>query len=435
MVLATALVAAQFVLPRRFAFVPLLVAVCHFQGVPVIEVGVAFSTCKLVIIAGLLRAARDQTVPWFTRQPLDLPFAIWAGWMILSGFAHHPEDHNPITVRLSVVFDFAGGYLYARSLLRDREDFLRFIKCLAFVMIPLAVEVVLERAVHRNYYGLMSGGQQSVGVREGRVRAFGPFAHAILLGTFAATSMILLIPLWHRYRRWMILGSTACVMTVLCSASSGPIMTLFAGLFGVALWRWRSSIGTIRNLIIAGIIGLQLIMQAPVWFLMKRIDLAGGSTGWHRAELISAAFNHLSEWWLVGTDYTRHWIAYGVPWSEYHIDITNQYILMGVTGGLPLMLLFMLILVKTFQLVGRGMNLMRLTGDPDEFMLWCVGAALFAHSVAFISIGYFDQTIVAFGFFLGTVPGVCAVPVCAGTEETQSQWQHGGQGEAMSLRQ
>ena len=400
-----------------------------------IEIGVAFSICKIVIVAGLLRAAREQTVGWPTRQPLDVLFAVWAGWMILSGFAHHPEDHNPITVRLSVIFDFAGGYLYARSFLRDRDDYLRCVKCLALVMIPLAVEVFLERAVHRNVYALISGAEQGVTVREGRVRAFGPFSHAILLGTFAATSMILLIPLWHRYRRWMILGSAACVVTVFCSASSGPIMTLFSGLFGVGLWHWRSSIGAIRKLIIAAFIGLQLIMQAPVWYLMAKIDLAGGSTGWHRAELISAALNHLGEWWLVGTDYTRQWMPYGVPWSQYHVDITNHYLSMGVSGGLLLMLCFIGILIKAFQLLGRGIRALRLAGDPNEFILWCVGAALFAHCVTLVSVCYFDQTNVGFGFLLGAVPGLCAVSVCGGCQEEQQEYSDEGQGGAILARE
>ena len=432
--LVIALVVAQFALPRRLAFAPLLVAICHFRNVPVIDIGVNFSIFKILIVAGLLRAARDQTPGGPTRQPLDLLIAVWAGWMVLSGFAHQAKDGNPITVRLSTIFDFAGGYLYARLFLRDREDFLRCMKCLALVMIPLAVEAFLERALHRNFYALIAGGWEGVGIREGRVRAVGPFGHPILLGSFAATSMILLIPLWHRCRRWMILGSAACVVTVFFSASSGPIVTLFSGLFAVGLWHWRSSVGAIRKVIILGFIGLQLVMQAPVWFLMAKIDLAGGSTGWHRAELISAALNHLGEWWLVGTDYTRDWMPYGVLWSENHIDITNHYLSMGVSGGLLLMLCFIAILVRAFQLLGGAMRPMRLANNPEEFILWCVGAALFAHAFTFISICYFDQTNVGFGFLLGAVPGVCAASVGGGWSDEQQEWLGEGQGGALSAR-
>lgn len=152
---------------------------------------------------------------------------------------------------------------------------------------------------------------------------------------------------------------------------------------------------------------LHLAMQAPVWYLMARIDLAGGSTGWHRAELITAALNHLGEWWMTGTDYTRHWIAYGIDWSAYHTDITNHYIAMGVTGGLPLMLLFIGIMLKGFQMLGRRMRQLRQARDPLEFTLWSVGASLFAHCFTFLSISYFDQSTVPHMLVIGALPGLC----------------------------
>jgi hypothetical protein len=207
-----------------------------------------------------------------------------------------------------------------------------------------------------------------------------------------------------------VVSAAACVVTIVCSGSSGPIMTFLSGIFGICVWRWRQSVRRIRTLIILGCVALHLVMNAPVWYLMARIDLAGGSTGWHRAELITAALSHFGEWWLVGTDYTRHWIAYGVHWSEYHIDITNHYIAMGVNGGLPLMLCFITILWKAFQTLGRGMKPLRSVGDPDEFTLWCVGAVLFAHCFTFLSISYFDQNNVALAFLLGCIPGIAAIP-------------------------
>lgn len=404
-----AVLVAQFALPRRLAFAPLLVAVCHFQDVPVLQCGVTFSIFKLVIMAGLLRAWAAGTLGWSSRQPLDVLFALWAGWIILSGFAHHPKDHNPMTIRLSVVYDFVGAYFYARAFIKNREDFLRFIKCLAFVVLPLALMVLVERAMVRDFYGVLDGGMVDPEIRGGRVRAAGPFGHAILLGTFGATSVPLMVALWRRHPRWAFAGMVACGLIVFCSASSGPILTLFSGLLGLTVWHWRTSVRRIRIAVISTVVVLHLVMEAPVWFLMARIDLAGGSTGWHRAELISTALRHLNEWWLVGTDYTRNWMEYGVGWSANQIDITNHYIYMGVTGGLPLMLCFIAILIKAFQLLGRGMRPMREAKDPDEFILWCVGASLLAHCFTFLSISYFDQNTVVLGLVLGSVVGLCTV--------------------------
>ena len=41
-------------------------------------------------------------------------------------------------------------------------------------------------------------------------------------------------------------------------------------------------------------------MKAPVWALIQRIDIVGGSSGWHRYELIDQCIKHFSDWWLMG---------------------------------------------------------------------------------------------------------------------------------------
>ena len=124
------------------------------------------------------------------------------------------------------------------------------------------------------------------------------------------------------------------------------------------------------------------------------IDLVGGSTGWHRSRLIESAMQHLGEWWAVGTDYTRHWMPTGVPWSEDHTDITNHYIAMGVRGGLPLMFLFILFLWRCYSYVGRGIR----AGNPitwsDKYFIWSMGAALLVHTASCISVAYFDQSAI-----------------------------------------
>ena len=111
----------------------------------------------------------------------------------------------------------------------------------------------------------------------------------------------------------------------------------------------------VRWVALLSVLALNLVMSAPVYYLLGRIDLTGNSTGFYRAALIESTIRHFNEWWLGGTDYTRHWMASGVPWSQDHVDITNYYIRMGVDGGLPLMLLFIYILVVAFRIGGTGL--------------------------------------------------------------------------------
>ena len=153
------------------------------------------------------------------------------------------------------------------------------------------------------------------------------------------------------------------------------------------------------------VVALQIVMTAPVYYLMARIDFTGSSTGLHRAALIQSAVEHFSEWWVAGTDYTRHWMATGVDWSPDHSDITNHYIKMGVIGGMPLMIAFIAILVEGFRVVQKTLGISKNTRFEVRYMAWSMGAILFGHAVTFISVSYFDQSM---NFYLMVVAGIAA---------------------------
>ena len=97
-------------------------------------------------------------------------------------------------------------------------------------------------------------------------------------------------------------------------------MAFFAALCALALWKARTWLRAILWLGLIGILALDAVMNDPVYFLMARIDITGGSTGYYRAALIRSAIEHLSEWWLVGTDYTRHWMLTGISVNQASAD-------------------------------------------------------------------------------------------------------------------
>src|SRR5690606_25044593 len=140
---------------------------------------------------------------------------------------------------------------------------------------------------------------------------------------------------------------------------------------------------------VAGYILLDIVMKAPAYFLIARIDLAGGSTGWHRAELIKQAIAHFDEWWFAGTVYTRHWMPSGVTWSPDHSDITNQYINYGVLGGVLLMGLFIGALWIAFLYVGRILHARNCKNINEAKLAWVLGSALFAQAASGVSVSYF----------------------------------------------
>lgn len=324
---------------------------------------------------------------------LDRLMVVWAVWTLLSSVFHN-KPADALVYRLGFVYNACGIYFLLRIFCRSLEDVMTLCRITAVLLIPLSLLVIPERVTGHNLFAALGGVPAISELREGRFRAQGPFAHSILAGTVGAVCLPLMIALWQKQRKTAVAGIVACCSLVFASASSGPIMSVLAAVGALLMWHWRQKMRLIRWSAVLGYIGLDLVMKAPAYYVLSHIDLTGSSTSWHRARLIESAIEFLPEWWLSGTDYTRHWMPTGVPWSSDHTDITNHYLRMGVLGGLPLMFLFIAVLAKGFSYVGQSIQKMSQYPPESRFTVWILGAMLFAHAVTFISVSYYDQSLV-----------------------------------------
>jgi len=214
------------------------------------------------------------------------------------------------------------------------------------------------------------------------------------------------VALWFtktRTKLLALLGFASSVTITLTSGSSGPVLALGCGLLGMAMWRVRKHMRKVRWGIALGLLGLAFVMKAPIWYLLARIDIFSGSTGYHRAYLIDRAVANLSDWWLVGTKSTAAWAD-----ADQHLfDVTSQYIRYGADGGVITMLLFIAIIVCSFRGVGRYVR-GKERKEPWSALIctWALGAALFAHVMNFLSVSYFDQNVVNWYMLLAMVSTV-----------------------------
>ncbi|MCX7727668.1 MAG: O-antigen ligase family protein, partial [Chitinispirillaceae bacterium] len=297
--------------------------------------------------------------------------------------------------RMGNTTDAMGIYFIARFLLAEPDDIKSLIKGMAIILLPLGFLMLIEMKTGRNFFSDFGGVPEITVVRHGKLRCQGAFAHPILAGTAGAVSFPFMVYfiLTKTSRVIGIIGVISTLAMVVTSNSSGPIMTLFFGIVGLFFWRWRFKMKIVRIFILLTLVGLNFVMKSPVWYLLAKIDLTGSSTGWHRAELINSALIHLQEWWLVGTNYTRHWMPTGVSWSPDHTDITNHYLHFGVIGGLPTMVCFIMMIVKGFRLIGILIRKEYLEKE-EHLLFWTAGSILFAHVMTFFSVSYFDQTSV-----------------------------------------
>jgi hypothetical protein len=76
---------------------------------------------------------------------------------------------------------------------------------------------------------------------------------------------------------------------------------------------------------------------------------------------------------------------------------------MGVRGGLPLMLLFILVLTAAFRSIGKALQNDENRSPGRDFLIWTVGVALFGQVVNFWSITLFDQSVSFFYLVLAMI--------------------------------
>jgi len=266
------------------------------------------------------------------------------------------------------------------------------------ISVPVAMIFVIEMVTGRNMFAIFGGVSPYTIVRDGRMRCRGPFAHPIYAGCFWAALMPFIGALWWNCRRtrWLApIGVVASGIIVLTTNSATPISAMMTAGVAAAVFPLRHYLAWMRWGAMLGLVTLHLVMVNPVWHLLARINLVGG-TGWYRFKLIDAFIEHFNEWWLVGTDNYARWYLHSFD------AITNQYVLEGVNGGLLTLVLFIAIIVVAFGGVGKiGRSVGR--HRFQHLTAYALGASLVVHCASYISVAYFGQLLIVWYLALGIV--------------------------------
>jgi hypothetical protein len=377
--------AAVSLLPRRYFLAPFVFAACL---VPTdqrfIIADLDFTVLRILVVMGLLRLWLRGEIRRIVWNRFDLLVLIWVGtgaviysaqWMTLGAVIN----------RCGVLFDVVGMYWLFRQSIRLWEEVVFLCKVLAVGAIVLLPFVVYESTTGHNPFKLL--GRANTAVRDnGQFRCAASFPHSIMLGLFWATLVPPFIGLarWSRGRERLFFWAACAAAAVLtwATVSSTPLATLLEVLALLALYRWRRYGRQIMYGLMGLAVCLHLIMNHPVWHLLARVNIIGGSTGYHRFRLVDQAIHHWSEWVLLGSRSTAHW-GFGMQ------DLTNQYVLEGVRGGLITLILFIVLLVTAVRTVCRYSLL-----GPDprwRFFVWCLCVSLLGHCLAFLGVSYFGQ--------------------------------------------
>ena len=390
-------------LPRKYALVPLFLFLFLVPAGQQLHVfGVHLYTSRILSLFGLLRVGWSKLfhsghVLAGGFNVVDGVFVTWALYRAGAGILQFMQSAAVVN-QVGFLWDALGMYFVVRFLIQDQEDIERLFKVFAVVAVVVAAEMVNEHFTMRDWFGAVLGGVPAeIEVRNGLIRAHAVFQHALIAGAFGAVLFPCFVWLWKggKGRILAIAGMISSVAIVAASSVSTPILALAGGVAAIFAWPVRNYLKYLRYAAVVAIVGLNMVMNAPVWYLIARIDVVGGSTSYHRAELIDVFIKHFSDWWLIGTHANATW-----GWDMW--DTANQYVNEGERGGLVVFVCFLALIWLSYRHLAKARNAEGVDRKTQWF-LWLVGCSLFVHCVAFFGVDYFDQSRIAWYAMLAMV--------------------------------
>ncbi len=395
LVLVTTLVlgAIVMIVPRRRAVVPFL-ALAFFLPVAqrVVIAEIDFNMLRVLLLFGWARmfARGDfRGVKWG-----GVDYAMFA-WVTISSVVYvlGRGEIDAAIFRAGQTYDVLGLYVVLRCWLRDFPSLQTTVVASCVCAAVLALVMSVEFSTGRNFFSVFGGVDAVTKIRDGRLRCQAAFSHPILAGSAGAALAPLclwLIVRGGKHRLYGVIGWISSAAIVVFSSSSGPLLGWLAGMGACSLWFLRQHMRLIRWGVAGFALALHIVANRPIWHWIGAMNVVGASASYHRVRLINGAIDHFSEWALLGTLSTAHW-GFGLN------DVTSQYILEGVRGGIWSLIAFLVLLGLAFRCVGVALRLLRsedrLRGARRVPMLlcWALGAMLFVHTINFIGVSYFGQ--------------------------------------------
>lgn len=379
-ILILLLVTLCLFLPRRYLPFNFIIAACLVPMNQRINIGsLDFTVLRILILAGMVRMlarGEAEAIRWNGFDKLVLAWNLSNAiiytilWGTMSAFIN----------RCGLMYDGLGMYWLFRHFFRSFDDIYQTIKIFAICAIISTPLVAAEKFNQSSPFSIF--GPTGAAFHRDRFRCAGPFPHYIMLGCFWAS----LLPLFYAQLKTNInkvlcwIGILSAITCVYLSASSTPIMTIIATFLFWLIYPYRMHGKIFLYIFLSVLFILHLIMNNPVWHLLGRVNVFGGSTGWHRFHLFDEFINHWTEWLLLGIKDTSHW---GGGLS----DLTNQYVLEAVRGGFVTLVIFILILYKAVKITGT----FSLLENNNMWLSWGLCVALLGHLVTFWGVSYFGQ--------------------------------------------
>ena len=380
--LAIILAMLTLLVPRRYFLAPFILAACFVPtDQRIMVMGLDFKVLRMIIAVGVLRVLLFGEYQRLKLNRIDRLLLMW----VLCGAVIYSIQWNTaeaVINRACILFDAVGLYWLFRQNIRSWDDLKHTFRLFAVGAIILLPFVLIEWSTGSNPFVLL--GKAVTSVRQDKFRCQAAFPHSIMMGLFWAilAPMFLALAKTETKKTLYLFAFASSIVIVAASASSTPILVLILAIVAYMAFNWRRYTVVAALAIAAMTAALHIVMNAPVWHLLARINVIGGSTGWHRYNLIDKAIANFNEWMVIGCRSTDHW-GWGLG------DVTNQYVLEGVRGGAATLILFALMIYAVLKTLVTSS--LRYRDRNTRLLTWALFSMMIAHCVGFIGVSYFGQ--------------------------------------------
>lgn len=400
-----------FVLPRKYAVAPLLfLSILSPLGQRIMVGPFHFQIFRVLLSFALIRLLWEKYgsgggSPKIRVNAIDKAVILYSLVCIVC-YTLLWQDSSAFFDEVGKAYNVLGFYFFFRFFIRDRTDVEWTIKVLAFTALPIAAVMVNEQITGRNILAVFGGVPEFTAIRDGYLRSQGPFTVYLTAGAFGATLLPLFLCLWLKKgsRTVALLGIVAALTITVTSRTSTAISACLASVIAIAVWSLRNKMRAVRWGIVLTLVAMHLLMKAPVWALLARVDIVGGSTGWHRFKIVDNCIHHFWDWWLFGSNNYWTWDGGDDMW-----DLANQYVATAESTGLMSLVFFMATIVYCYKYIGKARKAVR-GRSRQEWFYWLLGVALFSNLVAFVGISYSDQTFIGWYALLAMIVAATAAP-------------------------
>ena len=155
-------------------------------GQQLILFGFHFPLYRLLLLIGALRITAKGEAKGLKWTRLDSLFVWWVLGSLIFGTMSEPTQAHFVN-RLGEAYTAAGTYFFVRCVVVDFEDIVTGVRTLAFLSLPLAALMLVEKVTAHNLLSVFGGVPEITTERAGELRCQGAFGNYIIAGTFGAT--------------------------------------------------------------------------------------------------------------------------------------------------------------------------------------------------------------------------------------------------------